>query len=90
MPPVFQQNWAPQQMPSTNLALSNNFANYNLNQMGGGYPQQGYQQQYPNQQQVHPQSQPYPQQQYPTQQQGYPPQQGYEMQEHPQQSQPPL
>lgn len=61
MPNVFQQNWAPQQMPMTNMALSNNFANYQLGQMGGGYPQQGYPQQ------------PYPQQGYPPGPQSMPP-----------------
>ena len=76
MPNVFQQNWAPQQMPATNLALSNNFANYNLGQMGGGYQQQ----QYPPQQQQYPPQQ-YPQQQYP--------QQEYPMQNYPQQEYPP-
>ena len=78
MPPVFQTNWAPQQMPMTNIALSNDFANFNLNQMQQGYPQQGY----PPQQQGYP-----PQQQgYPPQQQGYPPQQ-YPTQNNPQEHQ---
>ena len=81
MPNVFQQNWSPQVMPQTDLALTNNFQNYNLNQMGGGYhqQQQGYQPQqqqgYPPQQQ---QQQGYPPQQ--QQQQGYPPQQGHQQQ----------
>jgi hypothetical protein len=40
MPQVFQNNWSPQVMPMTNLELPNNFANFNLNAMGGGggYP----------------------------------------------------
>ena len=33
MPPVFQNNWAPQRMPETILVLPNNFANFNLNAM---------------------------------------------------------
>ena len=37
MPSVFQNNWAPQIMPQTSLALTNTFANPNLNAMGGGY-----------------------------------------------------
>lgn len=45
MPQVFQTNWAPQVMPAANLALTNNFANYQLTQMQSqSYPpqQQGY------------------------------------------------
>jgi len=37
MPSVFQNNWTPQLMPATQLALTNAFANPNLNAMGGGY-----------------------------------------------------
>lgn len=54
MPSVFQTNWAPQQMPATNLTLPNNFQNFSLQGMGGGqqYPPQQHQQQ-----QVHPMQQ---------------------------------
>ncbi len=34
MPALFQNNWAPQAMPTTNMALQNNFANFNLNNLG--------------------------------------------------------
>lgn len=44
MPSLFQSNWTPQVMPTTNMSLQNNFANFSLNNMGGG-------QQYPPQQQ---------------------------------------
>ena len=33
MPMVFQNNWAPQNMPMSNLALVNNFNNFQLTQM---------------------------------------------------------
>lgn len=68
MPNVFQNNWAPKMMPITNLALTNDFNNYQLNQM---QQQQNYPPQ--NQQGYPPQNQ---QQGYPpqNQQQGYPPQ----------------
>lgn len=67
MPNVFQNNWAPKMMPITNLALTNDFNNYQLNQMQQqqNYPPQN-QQGYPPQNQ-----QGYPPQ---NQQQGYPPQ----------------
>lgn len=67
MPNVFQNNWTPKMMPITNLALKNDFNNYQLNQM-----QQ--QQNYPPQNQGYPpqnQNQGYPPQ---NQNQGYPPQ----------------
>ena len=51
MPNVFQNNWAPKMMPNTNLALTNDFNNYQLGQMQQsptGYPNQ-----------VHPQNQGY-------------------------------
>jgi hypothetical protein len=64
MPMVFQNNWTPKMMPQTNMALTNDFNNFQLNQMA---------------QNVAPQNQGYPPQQnqgYPPQQnQGYPPQQ---------------
>lgn len=64
---VFQNNWAPKLMPMTNMALTNNFNNFQLNQMQQNYPQQN--QGYPPQNQG-----------YPPQNQGYPPQnQGYGM-----------
>jgi hypothetical protein len=58
MPNVFQNNWSPKSMPMTNMAVNNNFANFQLNQM--------QQQNYPP---PPPQNQGYPQQN-----QGYPPQ----------------
>lgn len=71
MPNIFQNNWAPKMMPNTNLALTNDFNNYQLQQMQN----QGY----ANQQQVYPQNQGYPPQNqgYPPQNQGYTPNQGY-------------
>jgi hypothetical protein len=40
MPQVFQSNWAPKMMPQTNMQLTNTFANFNMEAMGGGggYP----------------------------------------------------
>jgi hypothetical protein len=37
-------NWTPQVMPATNMALQNNFNNFNLASLGGGqqYPPQQY------------------------------------------------
>jgi len=61
VPQQFTQNWTPQVMPPTNLALQNNFNNFNLSSLGGG-------QQYPPQQ---------PQQYPPQQPQQYPPQQNF-------------
>lgn len=62
MPNVFQNNWSPKMMPITNMALTNDFNNFQLNQM--------QQQNYP------PQNQGYPpqNQSYPPQSQGFPPQ----------------
>lgn len=87
MPNVFQNNWHPKAMPLTNLAVTNDFNNFNLNQMQQNYPpqNQGYppaQQNYPPGQQGYPpgqqSQQPPGQQGYPPGQQGYPPgQQGY-------------
>ncbi len=60
MPNVFQNNWTPKMMPMTNLALTNDFNNFQLNQMQmpqqGGYPQQ-QQGGYPQQQGGYPQQQ---------------------------------
>lgn len=67
MPNVFQNSWSPKVMPNTNLALTNDFNNYQLGQMQmqqspTGYPNQGNQGYPPNQ---------------PNQgNQGYPPNQG--------------
>ena len=44
VPSLFTQNWQPQVMPVTNIALQNNFNNFNLASLGGG-------QQYPPMQQ---------------------------------------
>ena len=79
MPNIFQNNWHPKAMPMTNLAVTNDFNNFQLNQMQQNYaPQnQGYP---PGQQGYPPGQQGYPpgQQGYPQGQQGYPPaQQGY-------------
>ena len=57
MPIIFQNNWAPQMMPDTNMAVVNNFNNFQLSQMQQQpqyppQPQQGY-----PPQQVHPQQQ---------------------------------
>lgn len=87
MPNVFQNNWAPKQMPNTIIVVSNKFDNFNLSQM-----QQPQQQppSPPQQNQVYPQNQggqtgyPPGQQQMGNaqmqqgygQQQGYPPGQG--------------
>lgn len=74
VPALFTTNWQPQVMPATNLALQNNFNNFNLASLGGG-------QQYPPANNYPPQQQPnYPPQQprqpnYPPQQQNQPPQQ---------------
>lgn len=65
VPNMFQNNWAPKMMPNTNLALTNDFNNYQLGQMQqspGGYPNQG---------QVYPQNQGYNQGQGNGQGQGY-------------------
>lgn len=51
MPNIFTSNWAPQAMPATNMAVVNNFNNFQISQMQPqqyppvpqqGYPQQGY------------------------------------------------
>lgn len=34
MPSMFQNNWQPQMMPMTNMALQNNFNNFNMASMG--------------------------------------------------------
>ncbi len=34
MPPMFQNNWAPQVMPPTLLVLPNTFNNFNIDNMG--------------------------------------------------------
>ena len=71
VPNMFQNNWAPKMMPNTNLALTNDFNNYQLGQMQqspGGYPNQG---------QVYPQNQGYNQGQGNGQGQGYNQGQGY-------------
>lgn len=78
MPMVFQNNWTPKMMPQTNMALTNDFNNFQLNQMAQNMPQQN--QGYPPQQQ----SQGNPPQQ---QSQGYPPQQGQGQGYPPQQNQ---
>lgn len=79
MPNVFQNNWNPKAMPLTNLAVTNDFNNFQLNQMQQYNPPQN--QGYPPAQQGYPQAQqgyPQVQQGYPQAQQGYPPgQQGY-------------
>lgn len=39
LPAVFSTNWQPQIMPLCNFALSNTFANFNINSMGANnYP----------------------------------------------------
>lgn len=38
MPNLFQSNWQPQVMPQINMALQNNFNNFNLASLG--HPQQ--------------------------------------------------
>ncbi len=51
VPSLFNNNWQPQVMPATNMALQNNFNNFNLASLGGGgqqYPPSNYP---PNQQQ---------------------------------------
>jgi len=49
MPPVFQTNWAPQNMPIANMALENNFNNFQLSQMQEQqFPPTGYPPVYPN------------------------------------------
>ena len=42
MPSMFQNNWQPQMMPMTNMALQNNFNNFNMASMGmaQNYPPQ--------------------------------------------------
>jgi hypothetical protein len=42
MPSMFQTNWQPQMMPMTNMALQNNFNNFNMAAMGmaQSYPPQ--------------------------------------------------
>lgn len=80
MPNIFTSNWAPQAMPATNMAVVNNFNNFQISQMQPQQyppvPQQGYpmQQMQPIQGQGqtpgYPGQQGYPQQGYP--QQGYP------------------
>ncbi len=67
MPNVFQNNWAPKLMPITNLALTDNFVNAQINNMQSNYPPQN--QGYPPQNQVYPNQTPM--------NNGYPPQQGY-------------
>lgn len=85
LPSIFKNNWAPQMMPSTNLSLNNDFANFNINamsQMGQGPPMQRPMQQGPPIQQGIPMQR--PMQQGPPMQQGYPPiQQGPPLQGYP-------
>lgn len=76
MPNVFQNSWSPKVMPNTNLALTNDFNNYQLGQMQmqqspTGYPNQGNQGYPPNQG-----NQGYPPNQPNQGSQGYPPNQG--------------
>lgn len=51
VPSLFTTNWQPQVMPATNLALQNNFNNFNLANLGGGqqYPPSNYPPQQPQQ-----------------------------------------
>ncbi len=44
VPSLFNNNWQPQIMPATNMALQNNFNNFNLSNLGGGqqYPPSNY------------------------------------------------
>lgn len=57
MPNLFQNNWQPQIMPQTNMALQNNFNNFNLASLGQSqqYPPQNT---YPSQQNPMMQQQP--------------------------------
>lgn len=52
VPSLFTNNWTPQMMPATNLALQNNFSNFNLSNLGNGgqqYPPSNYQPPQPQQ-----------------------------------------
>lgn len=44
MPSLFSSNWQPQVMPTTNMALQNNFNNFNLASLGAPqqYPPSNY------------------------------------------------